>query len=74
MQIHFGKLEKRGFKTEILKNSHGAAVGIDIYPIDHKDTTRLIELLETEYGIGGAFAGMVLDDLHVYQVLTALRS
>jgi hypothetical protein len=68
MRIDFKKLDKAGFRVDVMDD------GIEIYPINHKSPDALINLLRSEYGILPVFAYAMVDDLHDYQVMSALKT
>jgi hypothetical protein len=67
MYIDFDKLAEAGFDVEPHKN------GINIYAKDAKSPEALIDLLKDEYNIKPMFAYAMAEDLHEYQILSALK-
>lgn len=67
MLINFKALEKKGFIVNKVPE------GVEIIPAHAKDIGPLLDIIEREYGVGKPYSWVITEDIHEFQVLSALR-
>lgn len=72
MRISARELHAKGFVVRKIRDDGKDDFVIEIYPEHPKEPQALIDLLVEEYGLKQHFAYMLAEDLHQYQVVSAL--